>query len=69
MCNWGGLLDLRNDGSGHLFFFLLQQSSAPAVNFLLKVSKRSKAQFTQSDKSQVFSAQGPTYLLPHCGQL
>ena len=42
--------------------FLLEQSLAPAINFLLDVSKRSKAQFTQPDKSQLFSAQGPIYL-------
>ena len=45
MCNWGGLLDPRSDWSGCLIF-LLQQSSSPAVNFFLEVSKRKKAQFT-----------------------
>ena len=43
MCNWGGLLDPRSDWSGHLIF-LFQQSSAPAFNVLLNVSKRNKAQ-------------------------
>lgn len=65
MCSWGGPPDPRSDWSGH-FFFLLQQSSAPAINFLLDVSKRNKAQFTQSNKSRLFSARGPStsYLIP-----
>ena len=60
MWHWGALFDPRNDRCGHLSF-LLQQSSAPAINFLLEVSERSKAQFTQPDKSQPFSAQDPIF--------
>ena len=48
----------------NLSYFFLQQSSDPAINFLLEASKRNNLQFTQSDKSQRFSAQGPIYLLP-----
>ena len=59
MCNWGGLLDPRNE----LVIFLLQKNSATAMNFFLERSKRNKAQFTQPNKSQLFSAQGPIYLL------
>ena len=43
---------------------LLQQSSAPAINFSLEMSKRNQDQFTWSNKSQLFPAQGPIYLLP-----
>lgn len=62
MCSQGGLLDSRSDRCGHIIF-LFQQSSVLTVSSL-KLSKRSKAQFTQSNKSQLFSAQGPIYLLP-----
>ena len=47
------------------YLFLRQQSSAPAINLLLEVSKRSKAQFSQPNKPLLFSARGPIYLLPH----
>ena len=43
---------------------LLQLSSVPSTNFFLAVSKRNKVQFTQPNKSQIFSVQGPIYLLP-----
>jgi len=45
---------------------LLQLSSASPTNFFLEVTKRNKAQFY---KSQLFSAQGSTYLLPQWGPL
>ena len=43
---------------------LLRQSSAPSANFFLEVLKRNKAQFTWPNSSQLFSDQGPLYLLP-----
>lgn len=54
----------RSDPCGHLII-LLQQSSA---TFFFDVSKRSKAQFTQLNKFQLFQAQGPIYLLPQIPQ-
>ena len=51
-CSWGGPLEPRSEWRGRLIF-LLQQSSAPAINFLLDASKGSKAQFTQPNKSQL----------------
>ena len=47
------------------FFFNPRQSSTLVINFLHEVSEISKAQFAQPDKSQLFSAQGPIYLLFH----
>ena len=42
MCSWGGLLDLRSHRCGHLIF-LFQQSSTPAIEFILEVSRENKA--------------------------
>ena len=41
MCHWGGLLDPRSYWSGHLTF-LLQQRSAPAINFFLKCQRETR---------------------------
>ena len=54
MCSLGHLLNLRNDRCGHLIS-LLQQSSAPAINFVLEVSKETKLQFTPLDELQLFN--------------
>ena len=62
MCSLGHLLNLRNDRCGHLIS-LLQQSSAPAINFVLEVSKETKLQFTHLTNSS-YSIQRPNYLLP-----
>ena len=48
MCSRGGFLDLRNDGCGPLTS-LLQQSSAPAINFVFGVSGKTKLQSTPLD--------------------
>ena len=56
--------DSLTPGMIAVVIFLLHQSSAPAINFFLEVSERNKAQFTWPKKSQLFSAQGPSYLLP-----
>ena len=42
MCSQGSLLDPKNDRSGHLIS-LLQQSSAPAMNFFLEGSRENKS--------------------------
>ena len=53
MCNLGHLLNLRSDRCGHLIS-LLQQSSAPAINFVLEVSgEKTRLQFTLLDKLQL----------------
>ena len=50
MCSQGSLLDPKNDRSGHLIS-LLQQSSAPAMNFFLEGSRENNF---DSDSKQIF---------------
>ena len=58
-------LDLR---SGHLIS-LPQQSSAPATNFVLGVSRENKASILLHSTNTSCPAQGPIYLLPQMQRL
>ena len=46
-----------------LSYLFAQQSPAPAINFVLGVSRKTKLQFTPLDKPQLLSP-GAVYLLP-----
>ena len=53
MCSKGDFLDLRSDRYGP-FISLFQQTSAPAINFVLEVSgEKTRLQFTLLDKLQL----------------
>ena len=66
LCNWGALFDPRSDWSGPLIF-LFQQSSAPAITFLLEVFKRSHPNLLSLTSPSCSQPKGPStwYLVPH----
>ena len=61
MFSRGGLLDLRSDR----LISLLQQSSAPAINLVLGVSRENRASALLHLTSTSCPAQEPFHLLPH----
>ena len=59
MCSWGVFSDLMS----RPLISLLQQSSAPAINFVLGASGENKASILLHLTNSSCSAQGPIYLL------
>lgn len=59
MRSWGGFLDLRSSRCG-LLISLFHQSSVPAINFILGVSRENKAQIYPAWQTQAALLKGPS---------
>ena len=59
MCSQGDFLDLRSDRCGRLIS-LLQQSSAPAINLVLGISRESKASIYSAGQTPATHHKGPS---------
>ena len=64
MLNWGALPDPRSDWLVIVSFCSSRAQLLPLTFSLRCQRERNKAQFTWPNKSHLFSAQGPIYLLP-----